>query len=116
MGSSKKTAIDNRIYHVAVTYNYRSDQHLLRESSLSIMFKAPHQVRAVLDGIRWAINRKTALENVEPTSITVSEFYINVPDENGFINSGIAVPCFQWKYDTSPFSTVEQLLQHHKGA
>jgi len=108
------------VWEVMFTHNYY-DEHDKRiyEKSMRILFESPSERQAILDGIRWAINRREAMkmlgERWQPTCIQVSAYGISAPDDTGYIKTGRFGFCsFEWKHDTSPFATVDALFNHMK--
>jgi hypothetical protein len=99
-----------------------------REHTMDILYHSAPS-KAVLSGVRWAINRRDAMLSLHKHNpqaaaryktvacIKVHQYSIGTARADGYIKTGIlGLFNYEWKYDTSFFRTVDDLLKANENS
>jgi len=79
------------------------------EMGYNIIYVAEHPETAIVDAARFLKNR-CEIFHQKPGCIKVSEFYPEKIGPDGSYHTGLAIPFFEWKCDTSHRSLDEIIL------
>ena len=114
----KKTqSLPKTHYEVLVAFIYEDEElGCWRETSMDIIYLATEKT-AMLAGIKWAVNRRNALSTIgekfkKVACIKIYPYTIGEPEPTGYIKTGTfgLGMVMEWKYDTSHYRTVDELL------